>query len=282
MTDSNGTARCEKFSVPADQPSGVWVIRAFIPGTQKCLGFREVKIEEFAPPQIRVKVEDDKTLNFPSFGFEVSAEHLFGGPAHNLRCEGAVVFEDVPFAPADWKGWRFGNEMLGLKPSFRRLKVDGLALDKEGKAVFSAPLWADSGLPKAAVRATAQGTVFEDGGRPATMRKSVIRHFYPYYIGSTMPSWLKLDGGRPKMKIVCVTTDGKRLTEEKDLMVKIERIDSSYSYKTDERGWATWNCERVRSTIADGIKIKTACDRESEFELPLDKCGDYAVTVSDE
>ena len=282
MTDSNGTARCEKFSVPADQPSGVWVIRAFIPGTQKCLGFREVKIEEFAPPQIRVKVEDDKALNFPSFGFEVSAEHLFGGPAHNLRCEGAVVFEDVPFAPADWKGWRFGNEMLGLKPSFRRLKVDGLALDKEGKAVFSAPLWADSGLPKAAVRATAQGTVFEDGGRPATMRKSVIRHFYPYYIGSTMPSWMTLDGGRPKIKIVCVTTDGKRLTEEKELMVKIERIDSFYSYKTDERGWATWNCERVRSTIADGIKIKTACDKESEFELPLDKCGDYAVTVSDE
>ena len=286
MTDGNGTVRCEKFSVPADLPSGSWTIKAVLPGAtdkdkEKVFGEKQIKIEEFAPPQIRIKVDVEESLKFPAFGFTVYGEHLFGGAAHNLRCEGAVVFEDVPFAPAEWKGWRFGNEMLGLKPSFRR--IEGARLDRNGEADFSAPLWADSGLPKAAVRATAQGTVLEDGGRPATARKSVIRHYYPFYIGSTMPGWIKLgEGGRPSIRLACVTPDGKRLSESKKLTVKIEQIDSYYSYKKDERGWATWHCERVRSTVVDGVKIETEKDKDTVYELPLKKCGDYAITVTDE
>lgn len=289
MTDENGTVRCEKFSVPADLPSGAWTVKAVLPGAtdkknEKVFGEKQIKIEEFAPPQIRVKVEADDSLKFPAFGFTVSAEHLFGAAAHNLLCEGAVVFEDVPFAPAEWKGWRFGNEMLGLKPSFRRLKEEEkVRLDRKGTAYFSAPLWADSGLPKAAVRATAQGTVLEDGGRLATARKSIIRHYYPFYIGSTMPGWIKLgEGGQPSIKLACVTPDGKRLNESKNLTVKIEEINSYYSYKKDGRGWATWHCERVRSTIVDGVKIETSADKDTIYELPLKKCGDYAITVTDE
>ena len=289
VTDENGTVRCEKFSVPADLPSGVWTVKAVLPGAtgkdkEKVFGEKKIKIEEFAPPQIRVKVDVDESHKFPAFGFTVSGEHLFGGAAHNLRCEAAVVFEDAPFAPVDWKGWHFGNDLLGLKPSFRRLKEkECVTLDRNGKALFSAPLWADSGLPKAAVRATAQGTVLEDGGRPATARKSVIRHYYPFYIGSTMPGWIKLgEGGRPSIRLACVTPDGKRLSESKKLTVKIEQIDSYYSYKKDARGWATWHCERVRGTIVDGVKIETQKDKDTVYELPLKKCGDYAITVTDE
>ena len=283
MTDENGTIRSEKFSVSAYLPSGVWTVRAVIPGGKKILGKKEIKVEEFAPPQIRVKVDAYETSKFPEFGFTVSAEHLFGGPAHNLVCEGAVVFEDVSFAPANWKGWNFGNEMLGLRPSFRRLNKEGIVrLDKNGLAHFSAPLLADSGLPKAAVRATAEGTVLEDGGRPATARKSVICHYYPFYIGSTIPNWIKLgEGGRPSIKIACVTPEGKRLEKTKRLTVKIEKIDSYYSYKKDERGWATWDCERVRSIIVDDVIIETDKNKDTVYELPLDKCGDYAITLTD-
>lgn len=284
MTDANGTVRSERFSVPADFPSGIWTVKAALAGSGKVFGERKIKVEEFAPPQIRVKVEADESQKFPAFGFTVSAEHLFGGAAHNLACEGAVVFEDVPFAPEEWKGWRFGNDMLGLKPSFRRLKEGGAArLDRNGAVTFSAPLWADSGLPKAAVRATAQGTVLEDGGRPATARKSVIRHYYPFYVGSTMPGWIKLgEGGRPAIRIACVTPDGKRLGESRKLSVKIESVESYYSYRKDSRGWATWHCERVRNPMVEGIALETAPDKDTVYELPLDKCGDYAITVTDE
>jgi uncharacterized protein YfaS (alpha-2-macroglobulin family) len=282
LADGNGVVAYEGFSVGADLPSGVWKIEAAIPGGKKVLGSVKFKVEEFALPQIRVKVTDDEAFNFPAFGFSVSAEHLFGGAARNLACEGAVVFEDAPFAPVAWKGWRFGNDMLGLKPSFRRLKVDGLRLDKTGAAAFSAPLWADSGLPKAAVRATAQGTVFEDGGRPATARKSVIRHFYPYYIGSTMPGWIKRPvDGRLAIDIACVAPDGRRIAEPKKLSVKLVRIDTFYSYKKDGRGWASWNCERVWSVVSDGIAVGTSTNSDTRVELPIGECGDYAITVED-
>ena len=288
MTDENGIVKSEKFTVQADLPSGTWTIRAVLPEAegsknQKVFGERQIKVEEFAPPQIRVKVEVDESLKLPDFEFKIFGEHLFGGAAHNLCCNAAVVFEDVPFAPIEWKGWNFGNEMLGLKPSFRRLKEnENVVLDINGEAEYLAPLWADSGLPKAAVRATAEGTVLEDGGRPATARKSVIRHYYPFYIGSTMPSWIKLgEGGNPSIKIACVTPDGKRLNESKKLTVKIEAIDSLYSYKKDERGWATWHCERVRSTIVEGVQIETATDKDTVYELPLNTCGDYAITITD-
>ena len=282
MTDANGAVFYDGFSVAADQPSGMWTLQVAVPGGDTVLGETKVKIEEFAPPQIRVKVEDDATRRFPGFDFTVSAEHLFGGPAHNLRCEGAVVFEDVPFAPAKWKGWRFGNDMLGLKPSFRRLKSEAGCLDRQGRLSFSAPLWADSGLPKAAVRATAQGTVFEDGGRPATARKSVVKHFYPYYIGSTLSGWMRLPkGGGAEISLACVTPEGGRLQKSRKLDVKIERIDSRYSYKKDARGWATWSCERVRKEVFAGVSVTTSTNGNTRYELPLKESGDYAISFTD-
>lgn len=282
LPDAEGALAYQEFVVPADQPSGMWSLLAKLPGKDgRELGSRAVKIEEFAPPQIRVAVAPDATVHPSNFTFAVSAEHLFGGPAHGLRCEGAVVFEDVPFAPADWKGWHFGNDDRGLKPSYREL--DGRRLDREGKTLFFAPIFADSGLPKAAVRATAQGVVFEDGGRPATMRKSVVSHYYPYYIGSTLPSWLKLEHGqRPKVALACVGTDGRPFAKSRRLVATLERIDSVYTYRKLENGWNTWDCEHVRVKVAEGLQVVTSADGRATLELPVTQSGDYALTVADE
>ena len=280
LTDAEGTLRCETFTVPAEQPSGVWTIAAKVPGKDgRIFGERQVKIEEFAPPQIRVAVAVGESAHPSNFAFTVSAEHLFGGPANGLRCEGAVVFEDVPFTPSNWKGWQFGNENLGLKPCFR--EIDGGLLDANGTYRFAAPLWADAGLPRAAVRATGQGVVFEDGGRPATMRQSVTCHYYPYYIGSTLPGWVKRTGKRPQLTLACVAPDGKRVASAKKLTLKVERIDSIYSYRTRDDGWNTWDCERVRTTVAEGVAVTTRADADTVVEMPIDACGDYAVTVED-
>ena len=280
-TDAEGSLLCDKFTVPADQPSGAWKFQAKIPGKDgRILGTAGIKVEEFAPPQIRVKVEADASAHPSNFAFFVSAEHLFGGPAHALACEGAVVFEDVAFAPPQWKGWSFGNCDLGLKPNFRTLLKT--SLDREGKCVMSAPLWADSGLPKAVVRATAQGTVFEDGGRPATARASAVLHYYPYYIGSTLESWMRLDNGlAPKIRLACVKPDGSRHGESRTLSATLERIDSVYSYRRQSNGWETWDCERIRKVVAPAAKIVVPAGEDAMFEIPAGVCGDYALTVTD-
>ena len=277
----DGLVESDAFSVPADQPSGMWRFEAKIPGEKgRVLGMRDVKIEEFAPPQIRVRVDVDANAHPSNFAFTVSGEHLFGGPAHALVCEGVVVFEDVPFAPPQWKGWSFGNEDLGLKPSFRELKKS--ALDRAGKFVFEAPIWADYGLPKAAVRATGQGTVFEDGGRPATARGTAILHYYPYYIGSTLSSWTRLEQGlQPRVQFACVKPDGSRLGKERKLTATLERIESVYSYRRQSNGWETWDCEKVRKVVASELPIVVPADGDAVFEIPTALCGDYALTVTD-
>ena len=280
-TDAAGSLVADTFKVPAEQPSGTWTLRAKIPGKEgRVLGEREIKVEEFAPPQIRVKVAAEATAHPSNFAFSVSAEHLFGGPAHALACEGAVVFTDIPFAPAKWKGWRFGNSGRALKPSFRELGKT--QLDRDGKCRFDAPLWADTGLPAAAVRATAQGVVFEDGGRPATARASCDLHYYPYYIGSTLTESVRLTPGvRPKIRVVCVKPDGTRLAEARRLVGKLERIDTVYSYRTQPNGWQTWDCTHVRKAVAENIPVVTSADDETTVELPADSCGDYAFELTD-
>ena len=281
VTDDEGAILCDKFRVPDEQPSGTWTLRARLPSEKgRVIGSREIKIEEFAPPQIRVNVEACGSCSPTNFAFSVSAEHLFGGPARELLCEGAVVFEDVPFTPAKWKGWSFGNDDLGLQPNFRNPGKG--RLDKDGRIGFDAPILAETGLPKAAVRAIAQGVVFEDGGRPATARKSVVCHYYPFYIGCTAASWMKLERGAPlRVGVACVSPDGRRLGEPRRLSVQLERVDTVYSYRERNEGWQSWDCDRVRATVASNIVLTTETGLNSVLELPADKAGDYVLTIRD-
>ena len=279
--DACGAVSDATFAVPADQPSGEWKFRLKTPGEKGVmLGERVVRIEEFAPPQIRVKVVPETGVAPVDFAFTVSAEHLYGGPAKALRCEGAVVFEDVPFAPAGWKGYTFGDAERALKPSFRTLP--GGALDATGAFRIAAPLWADTGKPAALVKATAQGTVFEDGGRPATARAITYCHYYPYYIGSTLGTWLRRPAvGRPKVPVACVGPDGRRLAAAKRLTAAVARINSVYSYRQNRDGWATWDCTRVRETVAENLELTVPADADARLELPIDVSGDYVLTITD-
>ena len=285
VPDAQGALSTTAFAVPEEQMSGRWRLVVKVPGEKGAtLGTRVVKIEEFAPPQIRVKaavVAAEGAAPRPQdFAFDVAAEHLFGGAAAGLRCEGAVVFEDVDFAPDGWRGYGFGDETRGLKPNFRRLAAD--RLDERGACRFAAPLQKETGLPRAAVRCTAQGTVFEDGGRPANARASVIAHYYPYYIGSPLTGWLrKPEAGRPVVALACVAPDGRRLGATKRLTATVERIDTVYSCSRTREGWMTWTCDRVRVPVGGALTVTATPDGDVELELPIDACGDYALTVRD-
>ncbi len=281
VTDADGSFACADFSVPREQPSGKWALEVALPGKDgRVLASREVKVEAFAPPQVKVEVSARELQDPQSFSFSIAAEHLFGGPAKSLPCEGAVVFEDVPFAPARWKGYQFGNDDLGLKPCFRRLSTG--VLDRDGTYLYAAPLWLDSGRPKAAVRATGQGVVFEDGGRPATARKSVLCHYYPYYIGSNLPSSLRLpQTGAPEISLVCVEPNGESVKTAKRLAARIERIDSVYGYRQVRPGVSTWECDRIRARVAENITIETDAAGQAKLSLPLHDAGDYFLTVED-
>lgn len=281
VTDAEGAFADESLAATDEQPSGLWKVVVALPGKNgRALATRVVKVEAFAPPQIRVLVADAPARHPTNFAFTVSAEHLFGGPAAGLACEGEVQFEDAPFAPARWKGYSFGNDDLGLKPAFRRLGKG--VLDARGAHAYRAPLLAESGLPKAAVRATGQGVVFEDGGRPAVARQSQVLHFYPFYIGANLAHFVKLPvAGTVFVDLVCVDPDGRALAEPRCLTARVERIETSYACTEKADGRKTWTCSRLRSLVAEGLAVTTDAAGRARLALPLAESGEYALTVTD-
>lgn len=281
VSDERGAVSESGFSVPAEQPSGTWRIRAKLPGKGgRTLSERVLKVEEFTPPTIRVEVLPRTTAHPTNFSFEVSSAWLFGGAAKGLKCSGAVVFVDKPFRPEGWEGYTFGNDLRGVGPAFRRL--GDVTLDENGKTHFAAPFLTGSGLPKARLGIMSQGVVMEDGGRPVAARSTVEVDYYPFYIGSRMSSWVRLPQTKqPTVSLVCVNPDGSRLKKARQLTVRVERVESIYSYVTSENGRSAWTQQDVRTTVVDDLRIETSPEGDVEVALPLRECGDYELTATD-
>ena len=283
MTDEYGAICLDDIVIPDDQPSGSWEFDVKVPGEKgSFLYSHSIKVEDFVPPQIKVETVIDEKCTAQEFSFDVSAEFMFGGAASGLASSGAVIFEDVAFAPKDWNGWIFGDERRGLKPNFTRLSKQVLGAD--GKAHYSASMQSSDGLPSAAVRATAQSEVLEVSGRPVFSRASATLHYYPFYIGTTLKNWIKRpDSSKVQISVACVSPDGKRLSESKTLIAKLQRLDTVYSYQTDDAGRNTWRSERIVSDVLgkEGVEIKTSSEENTLFTLPQLECGDYKLSIED-
>lgn len=283
MTDEYGAICLDDIVIPDDQPSGSWEFDVKVPGEKgSFLYSHSIKVEDFVPPQIKVATVIDEKCTAQEFSFDVSAEFMFGGAASGLASSGAVIFEDVAFAPKDWNGWIFGDERRGLKPNFTRLSKQVLGAD--GKAHYSASMQSSDGLPSAAVRATAQSEVLEVSGRPVFSRASATLHYYPFYIGTTLKNWIKRpDSSKVQISVACVSPDGKRLSESKTLIAKLQRLDTVYSYQTDDAGRNTWRSERIVSDVLgkEGVEIKTSSEENTLFTLPQLECGDYKLSIED-
>ncbi|MBQ8113444.1 MAG: hypothetical protein IJ146_09610 [Kiritimatiellae bacterium] len=281
VSDSMGVVARSDFSVAQDQPSGWWTIDVFTPGDEGThLGSARIKVEEFVPPQIRVKVTPpaEGTQAGTNLMFTVAAEHLFGGPAKGLPAEAAVMFEDEPFAPRGWEAFRFGDETRRLAPNFKTL--DNTRLDAEGKTTFSAE-FPKKMRPRAAVKMTMQGSVFESGGRPASARASTIVHAYPHYIGVALPNTLKAGAEKRRCRVVVVNPDGSPCRGERRLTARFERVETVYGLKQSGGSWE-WRSDKVRIPLGDEIEVVVPQTGMGMLEVPAPSCGDYAVTLREQ
>ena len=283
VCDEYGAVKFDGFFAPDHLPSGKWKIKVMTPGKGGVLlGERTVKIEEFVPPQVRVSLKDlpDAKADVTNFTYKVAAEHLFGGPAKKLSAESLVAFSDADFAPAVWKGFRFGDPLREITPNYTRLPAK--FTDDKGEAEFSIGLKDEWGLPKAAVKVTIQGSVFETGGRPSVTRASRILHKYPYYIGSDIPQYIKQRDGLAKYRIVQVEPDGKPHKVARRLKAKLWKIERVYNLARTRSGSYSWDSERVRRGVGAVEFVDVAGNGEGTVELPVSGSGDYEFTVEDD
>ena len=279
LADKFGAVAWEEFSVPDDQMSGSWLLEVATPGESgSVIGSKSVRIEEFVPPQIRVKVETPPGLCATNVTFTVAAEHLFGGPAKGLPVEGAVMFEDEPFAPRGWEKFRFGDATRGLQPNFETLSKQ--TLNADGRAEFAAALPPRS-RPRAAVKMTAQGSVFESGGRPAVGRGTSTLHVYPYYIGVMLPDTLRADARPQACRVVLVNPDGTPHVGARKLEARFERIDYVYGLKRNDNGFFEWMSDKVNYPMGAPVEVGVTAEGVATLEVPRASSGDFAVKLRD-
>ena len=279
VSDTLGAVADETLTVPGDQKSGTWTLVVKTPGDDGAwLGSRSIKIEEFVPPQIRVKVTAAKDFSSTNLAFDVAAEHLFGGPAKSLPAEGAVMFADAPFEPKEWKGFRFGDARRRLTPNFT--VIGKIALDEAGKATFVAELPANA-RPRAAVKMTAQGSVFENGGRPVSARLVHEAHVYPYYIGVALPETVRRQAKPHACRVALVNPDGTSHAGARTLTVRFERIDWVYGLKRNAQGYYEWSSDKVRMPVGEDAEVQVAADGTATLNVPANGTGDYTATVFD-
>ena len=282
MPDSAGAIRPDApLSVPDDQPSGIWAFRLKTPGEKgNTLGSRTVRVEEFAPPQIRVEFTSapeeaafDRPLNF-----SIHSEHLFGTPAAGLKTEAAVTFADSPFTPEGWEGYTFGDSERSIAANYK--KIGTSRLDQDGNASFALP--PDPRLsPAAAISATLESTVFESGGRPVSARKSVVLHKYPHYIGIKAPESRYLSVSEANsISLALVAPDGVRVKDTSEIEVGIFAVSWVYSFSQDSRSGYTWKEEIVKSPVST-TTLETSPDSDTPFEFSILANGEYMLIVED-
>ncbi len=281
VADAFGSVVRTDFTVADDQPSGNWSFWVRLPGKNgDVLGARHFKVEEFVPPQIRVTATPPKEggRTATNLLFTVAGEHLFGGPAKGLPAEGAYMFEDAPFAPRGWEAFRFGDENRRLPPNFK--KVDQVRLDGDGKAVFAAG-FPKTMRPRAAVKMTVQGGVFEGGGRPAAARASTVLHAYPHYIGVALPDTLRQNATPKACRVVVVNPDGTPCRGARRLVAAFEQVETVYSLKKDGNSWE-WKSEKIRHPLGEEVAVQIGANGLGTLAVPVGVGGDYAVTLREE
>ena len=279
VSDVLGAVADETLTVPGDQKSGTWTLTVKTPGdVGTWLGSRSVKIEEFVPPQIRVKVTAAKDFSSTNLAFDVAAEHLFGGPARELPAEGAVMFADAPFEPKGWKGFQFGDARRRLAPNFT--VIGKASLDETGRTTFRAELPANA-RPRAAVKMTAQGSVFENGGRPVSARLVQETHVYPFYIGVALPETVRQQAKPHACRVALVNPDGTPHAGARKLTARFERIDWVYGLKRNEQGYYEWSSDKVRMPMGEDLEVQVAADGTATLDVPASGWGDYTATLLD-
>ena len=275
--DAQGAAETA-VTLPEFLPTGRYECRLVLPGTFKELGATPVALEEFVPPQIRVRVETPaaRVAAGRPVPFAVRAEHLFGRLAAGLKARGYVTLRPAPFAPKAWPEWRFGDEERKFAETF---KVDSeRVLDAQGSAAFAIPT-SDAWRPPAAIRVGFQATVTESSGRPVTAHAQTLVDVYPFYIGlKTGDRDVVRVGETQQVAVVEVAGDGAAWTNAKPLAVRLDRVAWNTVLRRDDRGRYQWQSEEQKTKVLEDTCA--AGGQPSDYAFSVSAPGQYLLTFS--
>ncbi|MEI6563311.1 MAG: MG2 domain-containing protein [bacterium] len=279
MLDILGAAELA-MELPAYLPTGRYAVQVVMPGSFAELGSQTISLEDFVPPQIVATLSNlpQRVTSSDTVNVAVSARHLFGRPAAGLPVSAEVYFSDVPFKPANWEGYGFGDsEKAATK---KTTELGSTHLDGDGKQSFL--LEAMGKLrPAGPIRAAACVTVRDSSGRAVSTTGITLVDAYPYYVGlkpARVGGHIKV-GDPLSISVAVVKPDGTVTQPESPLLTTVERVEWNSVMKR-RGGHYSWESERIKTKVGESGKI-TLKNGEGQFPVTVDRSGEYIVTVSD-
>ena len=153
-------------------PTGQYKVQLTVPGSKRALGTYSFHLEEFVPNRIKagLVISEDRWLAGQEYEISVHAEHLFGAPAVNRKCEAIIHFRRGGFRTEKWKDYRFDNDS-NYRPE--SISLGEAKTDENGSAKFKFTYIPDADVTFP-LTATVVGQVFELGGRAVTARENAV------------------------------------------------------------------------------------------------------------
>lgn len=276
LTDARGSYVDDSFSVPASQPCGKWQVRASMPGEKgRVIGSRDIQIEEFVPPHVRVKIVDLPNVSMRTnlMPLTVSVEQLYGGPAAELMTELFVMGKPLSFTPAGWENFTFCGHCEGIDLT----RLGEKMTDASGRATYD--LDPDAFGVNCPVKLTFQASATEANARAAYARDSLIYHYHDYYVGSDVPSNIRASEANRRFKVATVRPDGSPDSASHTISVTLSRIENIYSLESRGDSYV-WKNEEVRQPVSLSLtQVQTDASGCAEIMLPCATTGEYELEL---
>lgn len=279
LLDAQGAAAfdCE---LPAGAVTGGYTLEAAAPGSEAApLGRATLFVEDFVPPSLAVAIEGLPAICGATGAVaEIRARHLFGRPAAGLASEVLLVYRPVDFAPAEWRGYTFGDAEKGFDA--RNVPLGNVKLDEAGVRLLRLEperAW----QPPAALGVSARAIVFEPTGRAVEAGAESVVHLYPRYLGLRAArgegSWPV--ASEERLSVAMVTPDGAACQPAAALALSLYRVEWHTLLRRARQGVGyAYETSRTLQAVTTNQPV-TLRDGRGEVAVTLPAAGDYVVIV---
>lgn len=153
-------------------PTGKYTAQLVIPGSKQNVGSYTFRLEEFVPNRMKVDMHTDSPYMIAGqpYSVTVQAQHLFGGPAVDRKCEAEIFFDRSAVVFDQWKGFQFGNDS-GFTPD--KVSLGEAQSDENGEASFQFNYAAPAELTFP-INVSVMGSAYEPGGRAVRGRTTAV------------------------------------------------------------------------------------------------------------
>ncbi|MBI1388682.1 MAG: hypothetical protein GC154_09570 [bacterium] len=257
------------FESQGSYPTGRYTAQLIVPGGAAPIGTYVFSLEEFVPNRIKadVSVSESPWIAGREYNVAVKAEHLFGAPASDRKCE-AVIYFQRGFKSVRWSDFHFDNDSTYTPESY---SLGEAKSDETGSATFTYTYTPDA-KTTFPLRASVVGRVYEMGGRPVQNSRSVSVLPAGVMLGVNVSSDVP---DSINVKAAAIQPDESPASLD-SVLITLEKQTWSYYirrfYGTNEPNWTPEYSEiqTIEAPLKDGV---------GEASFHIDHYGYYRVRV---